>query len=167
MTFYYDATAGYLAWLAGDYRTAHDVAVACAVNDPLNECYVRERAARAALWLGDASLARVQVARLRALGYRGRATRAGLGAIEAGLAALEGGRDDAIAGYRGATTAWRDLACEGGVAVTLLDMVRLLGPDTTEGGDAAAELRPLLERLGARALLRVLDGLEAATPVPA
>jgi hypothetical protein len=46
-------------------------------------------------------------------------------------------------------------------------MVRLLGPETAEGRDAAAELRPLLERLGGRALLGILDGLEVAAPAPA
>jgi class 3 adenylate cyclase len=167
MTFYYDATAGYLAWLAGDHRVAHDVAVACAVGDPLNEYYLRERAARAALWLGEAGLAKAQIELLRGLGYRGRANGTSLGAVQAGLAALEGRRGDAIAAYRDVTAAWRELSCEGGLAFTLLDMVRLLGPETAEGREAAADLRPLLERLRGRALLAILDGLEAAAPAPA
>ncbi len=168
MGFYYDATAGFLAWLAGDHATAHDVAVATAVGDPLNEYYLRERAARAALWLGDAALAQAQVERLRALGYRGRANRTSLRAIEAGLAVLEGRRADSVAAYREATGAWRDLSCDGGLAFTLLDMVCLLGAETSEGHEAAEELRPLLERLASRRLLSILDGLEAggAAPTP-
>ena len=165
MVFYYDAAAGFVAGLAGDHRTAYDVAVACAARDPLNEFYLRERAARAALWLGDAPLATDQVDRLRALGYRGRANRASLRTMEAGLDALDGRREHAVSGYRHALAAWRELACDGGQAFTLLDMARLLGPATEEGREAAAELRPHLERLEARALLAVLDGLreEAST----
>jgi len=161
MVFYYDATAGFLAGLAGDHRAAHDVAVRCAERDQLNEFYLRERAARAALWLGDAALTIAQVDGLRALGYRGRANRASLRTMEAGLAALEGRRVDAVAGYGEALAAWRELACDGGQAFALLDVTRLLGPATGEGREAAAELRPLLERLEARALLAVLEGLEA------
>jgi class 3 adenylate cyclase/tetratricopeptide (TPR) repeat protein len=164
MTFYYDATAGYLAWLAGDHRVAHDVAVACSAADPLNEYYLRERGARAALWLGDVRLARAQIELLRALGYRGRANGTSLDTVEAGLAALEGRRGHAIPAYGDATAAWRELGCDGGLALALLDMVQLLGIDTSEGRDAAAELRPLLERLGGRALLAILEGLEAAAP---
>jgi tetratricopeptide (TPR) repeat protein len=167
MTFYYDATAGFLAWLAGDHRRAHDVAVECAAQDPLNEYYLRERATRAALWLGDARLARTQVDLLRALGYRGRANRTSLHAVEAGLAALEGRRGHAIPAYRDATAEWRDLSCDGGLAFTLLDMVSLLGPETEEGREAAVELRPLLERLEGRALLGILDGLPAGAAAPA
>jgi len=167
MTFYYDATAGYLAWLAGDHRVAHDVAVSCAAEDPLNEYYLRERGARAALWLGDARLAGAQVELLRALGFRGRANRTSLHTVEAGLAALEGRRGHAIPAYREATAAWRELICDGGLAFALLDMVKLLGADTAEGREAGAELRPLLERLDGRALLSILDGLEASAPAPA
>jgi hypothetical protein len=167
MAFYYEATAGFLAWIAGDFRSAYDVAVDCAAHDPLNEFYLRDRAARAALWLGDANLAASQVEALRALGYRGRANRVSLRGAEAGLAALEGRRDDAIATYRSATATWRELACEGGLAFALLDMVRLLGAETAEGRDAAAELRPLLERLGSTALLGILDELLASTGAPA
>jgi hypothetical protein len=167
MTFYYDATAGYLAWLAGDHRAAHDVAIACAAGDPLNEYYLRDRGARAALWLGDASLARAQIDLLRGLGFRGRANLTSLRVVEAGLAALEGRRGHAIPGYREAMSAWRELSCEGGLAFALLDMVRLMGADSAEGREAAAELRPLLERLNGRALLAMLDGLEAAAPAVA
>ena len=145
MTFYYDATAGYLAGLAGDHRLAHDVAVACAARDPLNEYYLRERATRAALWLGDARLARAQIDLLRALGYRGRANRTSLHTVEAGLAALEGRRGHAIPAYRDAMAEWRDLSCDGGLAFTLLDT----GPPARAGdrrgtrgrGGAAAPAR--------------------------
>ncbi len=165
MTFYYEATAGFLAWLAGDHRRAHDIALDCAARDQLNEPYLRERAARAALWLGDGELAASQVAGLRSLGYRGRANRASLRTVEAGLAAVQGRRGEAVATYREALAAWRDLACDGGQAFALLDMARLLGPETDEGRDAAAELRPLLERLGAGSLLRILDVLESGAGV--
>jgi hypothetical protein len=46
-------------------------------------------------------------------------------------------------------------------------MVRLMGADSAEGREAAAELRPLLERLDGQALLAMLDGLEAAAPAVA
>jgi tetratricopeptide (TPR) repeat protein len=167
MTFYYDATAGFLAFVDGDLRTAHDIAVDCAGRDPLNEFYLRERAARAAAWMGDAELAAAQVQALRALGFRGRANRASLRAVEAALAAVEGRRDDAVATFREAASLWRDLGCEGGLAFTLLDEARMLGAATAEGNEAAVELRPVLERLGARALLRILDGLEAGVADPA
>jgi hypothetical protein len=161
MGFYYEATPGFIAWLAGDYRRAHDIAVASATDDPLNEFYLRDRAARAAIWLGDAALVETQVAALRALGYRGRANRASLRTAEAGLAALEGRRADAIADYREALGCWRDLGCDGGAAFALLDMVRVLDAASEEGREAAAASRPLLDRLGASALVAILDALEA------
>ncbi len=161
MTFYYDATAGFLAWIAGDLPRAHEIAAACAAVDPLNEFYLRERAARAAAWMGDAGLASTQVNGLRALGYRGRANRASLRGMEGALAAVEGRRDDAVATFREAASLWREITCEGGIAFTLLDAVRLLGAGTPEGREAAVELRALLERLEARGLLGILDELEA------
>jgi class 3 adenylate cyclase/tetratricopeptide (TPR) repeat protein len=162
MTFYYEGTPGFLAGVAGDFRTAYDVAVACAESDALNEFYLRERAARAAAWLGEVALVATQVDGLRALGYRGRANRASLRTAEAGLAALEGRRDAAVATFREAAGRWRDMGCEGALAFALLDAVRLLGPGTSEGREAAVEVRPILERLGSRALLGILDGLEAS-----
>jgi hypothetical protein len=162
MTFYYDATAGFLGWLAGDHRRAHDIAVECAARDQLNEFYLRERAARAATWMGEATLAATQVAGLRALGYRGRANRASLRTSEAGLAAIDDRRADALVTYREALAAWRELDCDGGLAFALLDMVRVLGSETPEGREAAVELRPILVRLESRTLLGILDGLETA-----
>ena len=54
------------------------------------------------------------------------------------------------------------MGCEGALAFALLDAARLLGPGTSEGREAAVEVRPILERLGSRALLGILDGLEAS-----
>jgi hypothetical protein len=124
--------------------------------------YLRELVARERSLLGDVRLAEGQVELLRALGYRGRANRT-TSIRSGGARGLEGRRGHAIPAYRDATAAWRELSCEGGL-FALLDMVQLLGIDTAEGRDAAAELRPLLERLGGRALLAILDGIEAGAP---
>jgi hypothetical protein len=68
--------------------------------------------------------------------------------------------------FRDATTAWRNSPATAAWRSRSWTN-QLLGPETEAGREAAAELRPLLERLGARALLAILEELTAATPVPA
>ncbi len=160
MAFYAVGTPAWIAGLRGDHATAYEVAVRLAAADELNAPYLYERAARSALWLGDAVRARSAVADVAGLGYRGRANAAGLAVLQAGLAALEGRTGDAAAGYREALAKQRDLACDGDRIFALLDVVRLLGTASQDGRDATAELRPLLDRTGARSLLEILGGLE-------
>ena len=95
----------------------------------------RERAARAALWLGDAALAR----RAGRTTSRASATGAGrtppaCGASRRGSPPLEG--RTAVTPSRGTarrSPAWRELACDGDLAFALLDVVRLLRPGDRRG----------------------------------
>ena len=125
-------------------------------------------AARAALWLKDADRAGAILARLNDTTH-GPAIAASKATIEAGLAALAGDRDLALAGYRTALDAWRDLGLPVDVALTGIDMATLLGPGIPAVDAAAAEARETLTGLRAHAFLARLDaalGRPAATRSP-
>jgi tetratricopeptide (TPR) repeat protein len=115
-------------------------------------------AAHAALWLKDADRARDVLQRLRDTTH-GPAIAASATTIEAGLAALAGERDHALAGYRAALEAWRDLGLPVDAALTAIDMATLLGPGISAVDEAAAEARETFRQLRAAAFL---DRLEEA-----
>jgi hypothetical protein len=162
MSFYTQGTPAWLAGLRGDPATTMEVSVRLAAIDELNAPYLLERAARAALWMGDAAKARGAVDAVAGLGYRGRANAAGLAVLQAGLAALEGRTVDAEAGYREALAAQRDLGCRGDLALALLDAARLVGSASPVGREATTELRALVDELGAAGIARLLDEAIAA-----
>jgi hypothetical protein len=159
MAFYTEATPAWLAGLRGDHESTWEVCTRYAELDELNAPYLWERAARAALWLGDPWRSREAIDAVAGLGFRGRANAAGLAVLQAGLAALEGRVGHAETGYREALAAQRDLGCDGDLAFSLLDAVKLLGPGSEPGRAAATELRALLERLGGAGLQPILDSL--------
>ena len=167
MAFYTEATPAWLAGLHGDHETTWEVCTRFAELDELNAPYLWERAARAALWLGDPWRSREAIGAVADLGFRGRANAAGLAVLQAGLAALEGRVGHAETGYRDAMTAQRELGCDGDLAFSLLDAVRLLGPQSDAGRAAAEELRALLERLGGAGLEPILDELVGGATLPA
>jgi hypothetical protein len=159
LAFYTEATPAWLAGLQGDHETSWEVCARLAELDELNAPYLWERAARAALWLGDPWRTRQAVEAVAGLGFRGRANAAGLAVLQAGLAVLEGRIGHAETGFAEALAAQRDLGCNGDLAFSLLDAVRFLRPTSEGGRAAAAELRLLVERLGASGLQPVLDAL--------
>jgi len=117
------------------------------------------RAARVALWLGDADQVRRDLDILDASGIHGPAIEADRQTIRAGLAALEGRPADAIARYREALRAWRDLGLVWDEALAGIDMATLLEPSDPDTQAAAARSREILVRLGSAP---VVERLEAA-----
>ncbi len=164
LAFYTEATPAWLAGLRGDHEATWEVCTRLAELDELNAPYLWERAARAALWLGDPWRSRQAVEAVAGLGFRGRANAAGLAVLQAGLAALEGRIGHAETGYSDALAAQRDLGCDGDLAFSLLDAIRFLGPDSEGGRMAAAEVEALLDRLGAVGLRPSLAALVAGRP---
>jgi class 3 adenylate cyclase/tetratricopeptide (TPR) repeat protein len=115
------------------------------------------RAARAALWAGDAAAARDDLATLDASGIHGPAVEADRRTIRAGLAALDGRPVDALPLYREALRAWRDLGLAWDDALCGLDMALLLDPADPEVLAAAEIAREILVRLEAAPFIARLE----------
>jgi class 3 adenylate cyclase/tetratricopeptide (TPR) repeat protein len=139
----------YLDAHAAAHRSTELVLAASADDTPV--------AARGALWAGDVGLAREAAEELRVSGIHGRAVHTSLVGIEAGVAALEGRKEDAANGYRDAQRRWRDLEAWFELALSELDLIRLVGGERPEVDAAANEAREIFTRLGARTLLGRLD----------
>ena len=114
-------------------------------------------AARSALWMGDASEADGDLAALDASGFHGPAVDADRKTIRAGIAALEGRPAEAMAIYREALRAWRDLGLAWDEALCELDMATLLDPSEPEVRAAAESAREILVRLEAKPFIARLD----------
>ena len=153
-----------IAWTRGDLAEAARHYRTVASLSPLNAPYVLPRAARAALWGGDAGGAAEDLAAFEATGTHGPATPANRTTIRAGLAAIDGNVPDAAVGYRQALAAWRDLGLPWDMALTIIDMAELLGPEHPDVRAVAPEAQAILEGLGARPFLA---RLEAALARPA
>lgn len=115
--------------------------------------------ARAALWDRDADAVPADLALLDASGVHGPALEADRTTIRAGVAALEGRTADALALYREALRAWRDLGLPWDEALCAVDMATVLDSSEPEVQAAAETARQTLSRLGAKPFL---DRLEAA-----
>ena len=113
--------------------------------------------ARAALWARDVDAANADLAGLDASGVHGSAIDADIITIRAGVDALEGRTNDAMALYRSALRAWRDLGLVWDEALCGLDMALLLDPADPEVSAAAAAAREILVRLGAKPFIARLD----------
>ena len=120
-------------------------------------------AARCALLAHKAEDARQDLARVDAVGRRGRAIDADRTTVRAGLAALDGRPHDALALYREAMDVWRDLGLIWDEALCAIDMASLLGPEEPDVRAAAERAREILTQLGAKPFL---DRLESAMSVP-
>ncbi len=114
-------------------------------------------ATRAALWLADAPRARAALALLEARPERGRVLAANMQTLRAGVRALEGERAAAVADYRVAVRAWRDLDDPFSLGLALLEFAILVGPSEPEAAAAADEARAIWTRLGSPPLLARLD----------
>ncbi len=124
-------------------------------------------AARAALWAGDGAAARDDLATLDGSGFHGPAVEADRRTIRAGLAALEGRPADALALYREALRAWRDLGLAWDEALCGLDVATFLDPADPEVRAAAAAAREILVRLEAAPFIARLDAALTRTSDPA
>ncbi|MHB8672076.1 MAG: adenylate/guanylate cyclase domain-containing protein [Candidatus Limnocylindrales bacterium] len=112
---------------------------------------------RAALHAGDRTIVDRVLATLEP--SLGGACDADLAALRAGRAALDGRSDEAVADYRSALAAYRDLGLRFDVAITALDMAALVGPEESAVRAAVAEARPILVELGATPVVARLDRL--------
>jgi class 3 adenylate cyclase/tetratricopeptide (TPR) repeat protein len=124
--------------------------------------------ARAALWDRNSDAVRVDLADFEASGLHGPALEADRTTIRAGVAALEGRVGDALALYREAFRAWRDLGLAWDEALCAVDMVTVLDPSVQEVSAAAESARQVLTRLGTRPILERLEAAlqrDAAIPV--
>jgi len=152
------------AFLAGDLRTAAEERIKAADEfAPLAHIYL-DSAMRPLLWAGQADAARAVARRMAELpGSNGKANRSDIRAAWAGIAALEGRRDEALASYRQVFAECLDFGMGFVYAERVLDAVRLLGADTPELREPAAEARAIFERLKAAPYLVWLDEALAAT----
>jgi hypothetical protein len=120
-------------------------------------------AGRAAIWARDPDRLRIIIDRLDQDADRSKAWRDDIAEMRAALAGLEGRIDEALAGYRTSIASRRAAGTHFIAAWMALNQLIVLGPGVDEAVSAAEEVRPLFERLGARAYLARLD--EALTPV--
>ncbi len=79
--------------------------------------------------------------------------------VRAGIAALQGRPAEALGLYRSALAGYRDAGCRFDVALTVLDMAALIGPDEPAVRAAIPEGREILVGLGAHSLVERLDAL--------
>jgi class 3 adenylate cyclase/predicted ATPase len=152
-----EVVAAFAAFAAGDIdeaRTSWHLACSLSVSEPP---FSLPRAARAALWTGDGAAAGDDLAALDGSGVHGAAVEADRRTIRAGLAALEGRPADALAHYREALRAWRDLGLAWDEALCGLDMATLLDPSDPEVRAAAEAARAILVRLEAAPFIARLD----------
>ena len=122
---------------------------------------------RSALWSSDAAGAAGLLAAMDASGYRGPVLTADGLAARAGIDALEGRSASAVAGYREAMHAYRQLGLVFEEATAAVDMATLFAPEEREAPDiiaAVAAARVTLERLGARPFLERLDRMRPKEP---
>ena len=127
-----------MAFARGDYPEAVRSWLQQTERSDLNAPYGLPKIGLSAILDGDAKTAQQALDRLAALGSRGRAIEADMTAIRAGLAALAGDREAAMAGYRAAWTAFRDLGLPWDQGLTALSAGTRLG---TEDGEILGWLR--------------------------
>jgi class 3 adenylate cyclase/predicted ATPase len=151
--------AGSIAFVEGRWADAASNWLEAASISELNEPYLLPRAGHAHVLAGDSAGAAAALARLAALGTRGRAVDADRVAVQAGIDALTGDVAAALTGYRAAVAAWSGLRLPWDEALTILDAVTLLGVEDAELAGWADRARETFERLRSRPLL---DRLAAA-----
>ena len=148
------------AQIAGDYALAIDQGLLAAKDTALRRIYL-SLTMRPALWGRDLARARQVADQLDATVETGADVTASRLASRAGIAALEGRIDEALAGYRQSLSVFRSIHADWLVAGHELDLIMVVGGDHPAAREAAAEARPILERIKARAWLEVLDAAMA------
>jgi hypothetical protein len=107
--------------------------------------------------MGDVGGAIEDLAAFDASGFHGSALEADRATIRAGIAATEGRASEALAGYREALQAWRDLGLAWDEALCGLDMAQLLDLSEPEVRAAADRARETFVRLRATPFVSRLD----------
>jgi class 3 adenylate cyclase/tetratricopeptide (TPR) repeat protein len=152
-----ESIRGWVALVEGQYLDANAAAHRSVELVPLNIPDDMPVAARGALWAGDVERARMAAEELRTSGIHGRAIHTSVLVVDAGVAALEGRMEDAVNTYRDAQRNWRDLGVWFELALTGLDLVRLVGGERPDVEAAATEAREIFTRLGTPVMLQRLD----------
>jgi hypothetical protein len=134
---------------------------------PLNSPTAYHVAARAALWGRDAAGVRDDLAGIEATGVRGPLVTLRRMVYSAGLAALEGRLQDARSRFVEARRELIDRGVDFEAALVAIDMATVLGRDDPDVLAAAADARPILERLRARPFLERLEAALGHTGRPA
>ncbi len=118
----------------------------------------RLQAAALFVWLGDAAQAVVEISEFDALRQRAPGLDANRDAVRAGIAALEGRPDEAMRGYTDAHRRLVDLGLVLDAALLGIAVAHVFGDGLPEAAAVLTTTRTTLERLGAAALLVLLDG---------
>ncbi len=121
-------------------------------------------AGRAAIWARDADRLAPIIEQLAADADRSTMRRDDLAEFRAAQAGFDGRVDEALAGYRAAISARRELGVDFAAARMALDLLIVVGPGNDEARAGAEEARALFERLGASAYIDRLDEALRATP---
>ena len=146
---------------AGRLAEARAAAHEMARLSPLNAPAEYPLAIRAALWMRDPVAAGEDLVALEATGVRGPFVTLRRAAFRAGILALTGRPGDARTLYAEARQGLLERGIGFEAALVALDMATLLGSDDVDAAAAAAEARPVLERLGARPFLARLGAAPA------
>ena len=163
-----DVTAGFdeisavAALVEGRFLEAYDHWMKVVGVSDLNTPYVLPRAALAAVLGRDPERAQAALDLLDARGTRGRAIDGDRMAIRAGIAGLNGDQAAAVAGYRAAMAAWRDLALPWDEALTALSAATVLDHGTHGLAEWIDGGRAILQRLGAAPMLVLLEQAASA-----
>ena len=124
-------------------------------HDQISE--FRYRTARPALWAGDATAIREDLAALDSIGIHSPVMDARRTTLLAGLAALEGQAPQATALYRDAIRMWRELGQRWDEALTAIDAATVVGAADPELQRAMERSREFLEGVRATRFIERLD----------
>lgn len=141
----------------GRLAEARRAALALARLSRLNAPAALPVAARTSAWTRDAAGLRDDLAAIQANGVRGSLVTIRRTAIGASLAALEGRADEGRRLFAEAQRGLLDAGVAFEAALVAIDAAVTLGPDDPAAVEAAGAARPILERLGARPFLAMLD----------
>jgi class 3 adenylate cyclase len=161
----YDAWfRAWAAFSAGRFAEAADLASRAPKSINFFHPLATPLAARAALWAGDLSRAREELAALDHTMMRGEALADDKKSLMASMAAMEGRTAEAIGLYREGLAGWRGLGLAWDEALTVIDMAKFVGPSEPEVQAAAEWALATLRRLGAKPYI---ERLEEAMRAPA
>ena len=152
---------GAVAFATGRLADARAAWRRCVEISPLVARWVLPFAARAAIWTRDVAGARDDLAAFDAEPTHLATFEADRTTIRAGVAALEGRTADALALYREALRAWREMGLDWDEALCGIDMATLLDPIEPDVRAAAKRSREILVRLEAKPFIERLDAVLA------
>ncbi len=151
---------GLIRTAEGRFEDAHATAMK-ATSDPLNAPFGFRIAIRAAVRLRDGARARAALDGLDALGARGTANGAQRDALAAAVLALDGRWPEAAVRFQEAWRRLRELGLEAELALSELDVLAVAPPGERLAEEAARDAREITRRIGAKAIVRQIDGLLA------